>query len=74
MYTINVIDKVGFSCYDVIDILEVVDIGDQFNIITGTGDIWIEKDYCNITYTPIGNINTIEYNNNYVNVFIECAA
>lgn len=73
-YFINIIDKVGFSCFDIVDVLEVVDIGNQFNIVTGMGDMWIEKDYCNISYTSTGSVDTIQYNTDYINVFIEKAA
>lgn len=64
-WIINIIDKVGFSCYDVTDLIEVVDLGDTYNIITGDGDMFLEKDYCNITDT------VIEYNTEYINVYLE---
>lgn len=64
-WIINIMDKIGFSCYDVVDILEIVDLGDSFNLITGRGDMWLEKDYCNIR----GNI--IEYSTDYINIYIE---
>ena len=64
-WIINVVDKIGFSCYDVVDIHEVIDLGNTYNLITGTGDIFLDKDYCNITE------NTIEYNTDYLNIYLE---
>lgn len=65
-WIINIMDKIGFSCYDVVDILEVVDLGDSFNLITGRGDMWLEKDYCNIRGNGI-----IEYSTDYINIYME---
>lgn len=45
MYTITIMDKVGFSYYDMIEIYEVVDLGTTYNLITNTGDIFMEKDF-----------------------------
>ena len=73
-YTVNVIDKVGFSCYDVVDILDVVDLGDTYNLITGTGDIFLDKEYCYVAKKITGEysfISSIEYNTESLNVYIE---
>ena len=73
-YTVNVIDKVGFSCYDVVDILDVVDLGDTYNLITGTGDIFLDKEYCYVTKKIMGEysfVSSIEYNTESLNVYIE---
>ena len=64
-WIINIIDKIGFSCYDVVDIREVIDLGDTYNIITTEGDMFLEKDYCNITS------EVIEYNTDDINVYLE---
>lgn len=70
MWSINVVDKVGFSCYDIIDVREIIDMGDSYNIITTTGDMFIEKEYCNID--EINNIITkIEYTAADVEIYIE---
>lgn len=68
-WIINIMDKIGFSCYDVVDILEIVDLGDSFNLITGRGDMWLEKDYCNIRGNGI--IESIEYSTDYINIYVE---
>lgn len=65
-WIVNIMDKIGFSCYDIVDILEVVDLGDSFNLITGRGDMWLEKDYCNIRDNGI-----IEYSTDYINIYME---
>jgi hypothetical protein len=73
-WIINIIDKIGFSCYDVIDIQEVVDLGDTYDLITGRGDIFLEKDYCIVNKKIINEysyISTIEYNTDYLNVYME---
>lgn len=70
-WIINIMDKVGFSCYDLVDVREVVDLKDCYNIITDTGDMFIEKDYCNIVYGVTGSIRSIEYKNELIEVFIE---
>ena len=74
MWSINVVDKVGFSCYDVIDVREIIDMGDSYNIITTTGDMFIEKEYCNIDEIIVGEniiITKIEYTAADVEVYIE---
>lgn len=65
-WIVNIMDKIGFSCYDVVDILEIVDLGDSFNLITCRGDMWLEKDYCNIRDNGI-----IEYSTDYINIYME---
>ena len=70
MWSINVVDKVGFSCYDIIDVREIIDMGDSYNIITTMGDIFIEKEYCNMD--EINDIITkIEYAAADVEIYIE---
>ena len=68
-WIINIMDKIGFSCYDVID-AEIIDLEDTFNLITSNGDIWLEKDYCYIKYTK-GIIQSIEYNTESISILIE---
>ena len=69
-WIINIMDKVGFSCYDVMDIMEIVDVGDTFNLVTGRGDMWLEKDYCFVREDD-GKIMSIEYSTEYINVYVE---
>jgi hypothetical protein len=64
-WIINIIDKIGFSCYDVVEVFEVVDLGDTYNIITAEGDIFLEKDYCYIS----GGV--VQYNTEFINVYME---
>lgn len=70
MYTIALIDKIGFSYYDVVDICEVIDLGDTYNLITTKGDIFVDKDNANIT---INNnvLQCVEYTGNDLSVFID---
>lgn len=73
-WMVNIIDKVGFSCYDVWDIHEIVDLGDAYNLITGSGDLFLEKEYCLTTEKIISEslcIVTIEYNTDWLNVYME---
>lgn len=70
-WIINVIDKIGFSCYDVVDVREITSIGDSYNVVTDQGDMWLEKDYCTIKKNAVGDIISIEYNTEYINVLIE---
>lgn len=70
-WIINVADKIGFCSYDILDILEVVDIGEAYNLITGAGDMWLEKEHCVINYDSMGNIENIEYDSEAINVWIE---
>ena len=47
-WLIKIEDKIGFSYYDVIDHLEIVSLGDTYNVITDQGDIFLEKEKCTI--------------------------
>lgn len=74
MWSINVVDKVGFSCYDIIDVREIIDMGDSYNIITTMGDMFIEKEYCNMDEIIVGEniiITKIEYTAADVEIYIE---
>lgn len=70
-WIINIIDKIGFSCYDVVDVREIVDIGNTYNVVTDQGDMWLEKDYCVVKYGKANNIISIEYNTEHINILIE---
>lgn len=63
-WMVNIIDKIGFSCYDVTNVLEIVDLGNTYNIITDEGDMFLQKDYCTIEE------NIIEYNTEHINVYL----
>lgn len=65
-YIINIIDNIGLNYYDVIDILEIIDLGDTYNIITNNGDLFLYKDYLNIIYNNYNNIESIEYKTDYM--------
>ena len=47
-WLIKIEDRIGFSYYDVIDHLEIVNLGDTYNVITDQGDIFLEKEKCTI--------------------------
>lgn len=70
MYTIHITDKIGFTYYDIINISDVIDLGDTYNIITDIGDMWLDKDNCYIIYNNMGNIESLEYNTPQSNVLI----
>jgi hypothetical protein len=55
----------GFSCYEVIDIENIIDLGDSYNIVWGDNEMFIDKDGCSITD------NNIIYKNNDVEIYIE---
>lgn len=55
----------GFSCYEVINIENIIDLGDSYNIVWGDNEMFIDKDGCSITD------NNIIYKNNDVEVYIE---
>lgn len=65
MWIINITDKVGLTCYDVIDIMDVVDMEDTYNVMAGTFDLYLAKEYCTVTN------NTIIYKTNDLDVLIE---
>lgn len=69
-WLINIADKIGFCSYDVLDILELVDMGDTYNLITGAGDMWLEKEYC-VVVTDSTGIVSIEYDSEAINVYLE---
>ena len=72
--TITIIDKVGFSCYSTINIIDIADLGDTYDLITDDGDIFMEKDKCYI-YTKAGGKNryatSIEYKSHDIEVYID---
>ena len=65
-YIINVIDNIGLNYYDVINILEIIDLGDTYNIITNNGDLFLYKDYLNIIYNNYNDIESIEYKTDHI--------
>lgn len=65
-YIINVIDNIGLNYYDVINILEIIDLGDTYNIITNNGDLFLYKDYLNIIYNNYNDIEFIEYKTDHI--------
>lgn len=62
---LTVMDKIGFSCYSTIQVLELVDLGDTYNLITDNGDVFLEKDRCVVTD------HSIEYEGNGLSVWLE---
>lgn len=64
-YMLHMNNNVGFSQYDIIFIREVVDLGDTYNLITSTGDIFLDKDYCNISE------DIITYEDNTLEIYLE---
>lgn len=64
-WMVNVTDKVGFSCYDVIDIDNIVDMGDTYNIMAGDTDMYLDKKYCDIS----GDL--IKYRDNHIEIYME---
>ena len=63
---IYITDNNGFSYYDTILIMEIIKLGDTYNIITNNGDIFISEEYSKFI-----NPNTIIYKNNNVSMYIE---
>lgn len=63
---IYITDNNGFSYYDTILIMEIIKLGDTYNIITNNGDIFISEDHSKFI-----NPNTIIYKNNNVSMYIE---
>lgn len=61
MCAINIVTAKGFCYYDIINMEDVVDLGDSYNIMTTTGDIFIDKDCCNI-----------EYRDDYMIIYLNC--
>lgn len=59
-YTISVIDHRGLSYYDEIQVCEVVDLGDTYNLITTKGDMFLEKDFTHIVVEK-GIVRRVEY-------------
>lgn len=47
-WVISIIDKSGFSYYDTIDMPEIIDLGNTYNIVTNMGDMFLAKDNCTI--------------------------
>lgn len=73
-WVINIIDKIGFSCFNTIQVLELVDLGDTYDIITDDGDIFLEKDYCYVVMKPLGEfkyLEKIEYSTEHLEVYLE---
>ena len=62
---LTVMDKIGFSCYSTIQVLELVDLGDTYNLITDNGDLFLEKDRCVVTSS------SIEYEGEGLSVWLE---
>ena len=65
-YIINVIDNIGLNYYDVINILEIIDLGDTYNIINNNEDLFLYKDYLNIIYNNYNDIESIEYKTDHI--------
>lgn len=57
----------GFTCYEVLDIDEVVELEDSYNIIAGNTEMFLDKDHC-----VIGQ-DIIIYRDNDIEVYLEAA-
>lgn len=57
----------GFTCYEVLDIDEVVELEDSYNIIAGNTEMFLNKDHC-----VIGR-DVIIYRDNDIEVYLEAA-
>lgn len=66
MYIMSLIVP-GVSCYTVIDIDNIIELDDCYNIIGGDTDIFIEKDKCIIDDSKI------IYKNNNIELYLEAA-
>ena len=65
-YIVNIIIQ-GFTCYEVLDIDEVVELEDSYNIIAGNTEMFLDKDHCIIGQ------DIIIYRDNDIEVYFEAA-
>lgn len=63
-YTLNIIIP-GFSSYQVIEIDNIMDLGDCYNIVWGNNEIFINKDGCVITE------ESITYKGDNIEIYID---
>ena len=70
MYTINVEGRGGFSYCDIIQVREVLDVGDSYNLVTDMGDMWMEKKYCFMVRDD-DILRYAEYRGSWMTVYVE---
>jgi len=46
VWTMNLADGKGFNYFDMVQIDEIVEVGDNYNLVTDMGDMWLNKDHC----------------------------
>lgn len=64
-YTLTITNKVGFSCYTTINVDEVVELGESYNIIAGGTEIYLPKD------NTLRGDNYLYYRDGGVEVYLE---
>lgn len=70
-YTMHLTDGKGFDYYDVVDIHEIVIIGDTYNLVTDIGDMWIERDCCYRYCDDNGKLQYLEYRGSWFTAYFE---
>ncbi len=64
-YYLTITEKIGFSCYDVVYVECIKDLGDSYNVIAGDLDMFLDKEYCDVTD------HSIVYRDNNMEVYLE---
>lgn len=64
-YVIIITTK-GYSSYNVIDIDNIIDNGESYNILGDNYDIYMDKKYCDIDYSTM----SVRYNDGELKVLI----
>lgn len=64
-YTLTITNKAGFSCYTTINVDEVMELGDSYNIIAGGAEIFLPKE------NTLRGDNYLYYRDGDVEVYLE---
>lgn len=67
-WTLTIVNKTGFSCYTIIDIDEIMDMGDSYNVVANGMEIWMDKEHC------VVKPECIHYNSPTLEVYLESLA
>lgn len=64
---ITIVDKSGFTLYDVVDDIDfsVNDIGEAYNVVAGNKEMWLNKEHCSF------NDHHIYYRTDQLEILIE---
>ena len=63
---IIIITTKGYSSYNVIDVDNIIDNGDSYNILGDNYDIYMDKKYCDVDYGTM----SVRYNDGNLKVLI----